>query len=190
VEVGPTIAGSGQDHRPKRVTNIPEEAKWKKKMDEAFFYFLLLPAFRSPRAFLCMVLGDLCQARYKMLEDDFHSFYIYASFLSSRYVSFSFVFIPFILRAFRWQRSSANLDSGALRSSCRGYRKATVLKSQTVKTGLFLTECLIHRILYNFITSPLIRPLYLYSYDRCIGTGDVPGLNLGRVTSHVYWSFS
>ena len=81
---------------------MPEEAK--QKMDEVFSLF---PAseFLSPCvSFLYIVLGDLCQAKYKMLGDDFYSFYIgrYVFLLSSRYVSLFFYFYPFrILREFR-----------------------------------------------------------------------------------------
>ena len=76
---------------------IYQKKRSKKWMKSSFLFSAC--AFLSPCvSFLYTVLGDLCQARYKMLGDDFYSFYIglYAFLLSSRYVSLFFFFFFFL----------------------------------------------------------------------------------------------
>lgn len=87
-------------------------------------------AFLSPCvSFLYTVLGDLCQGRYKMLRDDFYSFYIglYVFLLSSRYVSlFLFLSLPYSERI-PLTSLLAKPDSGVLRRILEGYSSKELL---------------------------------------------------------------
>jgi hypothetical protein len=103
---GPSYWARGTLTTHKSDSLIYQKKRSRKWMKSSFLFPAC--AFLSPCvSFLYTVLGDLCQGRYKMLRDDFYSFYIglYVFLLSSRYISlFLFHFYPFrILREFRWQ---------------------------------------------------------------------------------------
>jgi hypothetical protein len=101
---GPPYWARGKLTSHKSDSLIYQKKRSKKWMKSSFLFPAC--AFRSPCvSFLYIVLGDLCQARYKMLGDDFYSFYIrglYVFLLSSRYISLLFFIL--ILSVF-WENS-------------------------------------------------------------------------------------